>query len=145
MNKVYVLGPIHLFGKSYIPVYKELSAVCRKHFDKVLCTYPDFWNFKGTPAQFYKITRRKITDCDLFIAEVTSPSTGVGMELQMAVENKIPVMALVKHGHKASSMVLGLPVLTKVIEYKTVRDLTLALDKALGRNKRKVRSVQGSK
>lgn len=131
MSKVYILGPIHLFGKSYIPVYKNLVSLCSKYFDKVLCTYPDFWNFKGTPKEFYKITVKKISNCDLFIAEVTSPSTGVGMELQMAVENKIPVIGLVKEGNKVSSMVLGLPTLKKLIKYRNQKDLTNKLEKVI--------------
>ena len=133
MTKVYVFGPIHLFGRAYLPMYKKLVPLCRNYFDNVIATYPDFWSFKGTPKEFYKITVKKITDCDLFIAEVTSPSLGAGMELQMAVENKIPVIALAKEGVKISSMVLGLPTLQLVIRYKNEKDLLKKLDKVLNK------------
>jgi nucleoside 2-deoxyribosyltransferase len=76
MKKVYVFGPIHLFGKDYLPFYKQVNALCQEYFDKVIGTYPDFWNTKETPRQFYNRTYRTITKCDLFIAEISSPSMG---------------------------------------------------------------------
>ena len=52
----------------------------------------------------------------MFIAEVSSPSHGVGMELQMAYDNKIPIIALVKEDAVISMMITGLPNLKKVIK-----------------------------
>lgn len=80
MKSVYVFGPINLFGKDYLPVYKELAKTCKPFFDKVIGTYPDFWNSKETPTEFYTRTVQTITQCDLFIAEVSSPSIGVGFQ-----------------------------------------------------------------
>ena len=127
-KSVYVFGPIHMFGSDYLSVYKNLMQVCKKHFKKVIGTYPDFWNSKETPQQFYKRTYKTITKCDLFIAEVSSPSHGVGMELQMAVEHKIPVITIIKEGVKISSMVTGLPVLKKVMYYDDFEDLSKKLE-----------------
>jgi nucleoside 2-deoxyribosyltransferase len=131
MRSAYVFGPIHIFGKDYLPVYKRLMALCRRHFDRVIGTYPDFWGSKEKPQEFYDRTIRTITKCDLFIAEVSSPSHGVGMELQMAYEDKIPVIALAKQGVKISPMVLGLPNLLKLIRYKDVSDLEKKLESEL--------------
>ncbi len=127
-KSVYVFGPINVFGADYLPVYKILMELCKRHFDKVIGTYPDFWNTKETPKQFYKRTYRVITKCDLFIVEVSALSHGVGMELQMAVEHKIPVIALAKKGTKISSMVRGLPVLKQIIYYKDINDLEKKLE-----------------
>ncbi len=123
VSKVYVFGPMHLFGKTYLPVYKKLVALCEKHFDKVVGTWPDFWDTKETPRRFYDRTYETIKDCDLFICEVSSPSHGVGMELQMAAEHKIPVIALIKIETSISPMVIGLPALKKIIYYKNIEDL----------------------
>ncbi len=131
MSKVYVFGPIHLFGKNYLPVYKKLVELCKKYFDKVIGTWPDFWDTKETPKQFYNRTYETITGCDLFICEVSSPSHGVGMELQMAVEHKIPVIALAKTGTSISPMVLGLPNLKKIIYYKNTEDLITKVEKVV--------------
>ena len=128
MKKVYIFGPIFLFGKDYLPVYKELNAFCGKYFDKVIGTYPDFWDSKESPRQFYKRTYRVITKCDLFIGEVSSPSWGVGMEFQMAQEHKIPCIGLCKKGNKPSSMILGIPCLKKMIYYEDVNDVKRQLE-----------------
>lgn len=131
MKRVYIFGPIYLFGKSYLPIYRKLNRVCKKYFDRVIGTYPDFWNSKEAPKDFYKRTYKTITKCDLFIAEVSSPSHGVGMELQMAQEYNIPIIVLVKRGinFSKSTMVLGLPNLRKVIYYNNSEELENAVDK----------------
>ena len=102
-----------------------MGELSKKYFDTVVGTYPDFWDSKESPSVFYTRTVETIKDCDLFVAEVSSPSHGVGMELQMAQEHNIPVIALVKDDIdiSKSTMVSGLPVLRKVISYSNVADL----------------------
>ena len=131
MSKAYVFGPIHLFGESYLPVYKKLMQLCKKHFDVVIGTYPDFWDSKETPRQFYDRTYRTITDCDLFIGEVSQPSHGVGMEFQMAAEHDIPIIAIAKKGASVSSMIIGMPALKKIIYYRDVKDLLDKVEREL--------------
>lgn len=134
MKIVYVFGPIHLFGEDYLPIYKRLMVVCKPYFDNVIGTYPDFWNSTETPREFYERTYKIITKANLFLAEVSSPSHGVGMELQMAVEHNIPVIALAKEGTEISSMVTGLPVLRTVLRYKNAEDLETKLKAELEKN-----------
>ncbi len=131
MKTAYVFGPIHLFGEDYLPVYKKLMKTCEMFFDKVIGTYPDFWDSKESPTEFYNRTIKTITKCDLFIGEVSSPSHGVGMELQMAYQHKIPIIALAKEGAEISIMVKGLPNLHKIIHYKDTKELTQKLEKEL--------------
>ncbi|MFA5070097.1 MAG: hypothetical protein WC528_02345 [Patescibacteria group bacterium] len=131
MSKVYIFGPIHLFGEDYLPVYKHLGNLCKKHFDEVICTYPDFWDSKESPPEFYARTYKTITKCDLFIGEVSAPSIGVGMEFQMAQEKDIPCIALCKKGVKPSSMVLGIPCVKKVIYYESLEDMSKQLEGAM--------------
>ena len=136
INSVYVFGPIHLFGKDYLPIYKEIMKLSLKYFEKVLGTYPDFWDSRESPKDFYRRTLKTITKCDLFIAEVSSPSHGVGMELQMAHEYKIPIIGLAKEGITISSMVLGIPNLKKIIYYKNKIDLLENLESELKKFKK---------
>ncbi|MDP9212033.1 MAG: hypothetical protein M3N59_02035 [bacterium] len=93
------------------------------HFDKLIGTYPDFWDSKETPREFYDRTYETIKDCDLFIAEISKSSVGVGMEMQMGQQYSIPVIALCKSGVDPSPMSLGLPMLKRVIKYKNLSDL----------------------
>lgn len=131
MKTVYIFGPIHLFGKDYLPIYKHLIKLCKPYFDKVISTYPNFWNSKESPRKFYNKTYRIITKCDLFIGEVSSPSIGVGMEFQMAQENNIPCIALCKKGIKPSKMIIGIPCTKEIIYYRNLADLSKQLNKLL--------------
>lgn len=131
MKTAYVFGPIHLFGQDYLPVYKGLMKLCGKFFDKVIGTYPDFWDSKESPKEFYDRTIKTISKCDLFIGEVSSPSHGVGMEFQMAYDHRIPIIALAKDGVEISIMILGIPNLRMVIHYKDIDDLVKKLEKEL--------------
>lgn len=137
MKSVYVFGPIHIFGQDYLPLYKKLMALCKKYFDNVIGTYPDFWATKENPAKFYNRTAKTIKKCELFIAEVSSPSHGVGMELQMAAENKIPVILIAKKGLKISIMVTGLPNIKKIIRYKNTDELLKKMESELKKTEKK--------
>jgi len=44
---------------------------------------------------------------DAFVAEVTTPSLGVGYEARCAVERKIPALLLARKGTLVSAMLLG--------------------------------------
>jgi hypothetical protein len=131
MKSIYVFGPIHLFGQDYLPVYKHLNNLCGKYFDKVIGTYPDFWDSKETPREFYDRTSCVITQCDLFVGEVSSPSMGVGMEFQMAQEHNIPCIALCKKDVKPSVMIIGIPCTRRVVYYTDLIDLAKQMDKIL--------------
>jgi len=136
MKSVYVFGPIYISGDDYLPVYKQLNQLCGKYFDNVIGTYPDFWNTKESAREFWDRTYETITKCDLFVAECSSPSHGVGMELEMGREHDIPVIALVREdvaNFDKSIMVLGLPNLKTVVRYKDIEDLKSKLDVELAK------------
>jgi hypothetical protein len=132
-SSVYIFGPIYIFGSEYLPVYKRLNRLCENYFDKVIGTYPDFWETTDSPRDFWDKTYATITTCDLFIAECSAPSHGVGMELQMGQEKGIPIIALVKADvdFDKSLMVLGLPNLRSVIRYEDIDDLVAKLEAEL--------------
>jgi hypothetical protein len=138
MKSVYVFGPIYISGDDYLPIYKRINKLCENYFDSVIGTYPDFWNTNETPQQFWNRTYEVITKCDLFIAECSAPSHGVGMELQMAQQQNIPVISLVRddvENFEKSLMVLGLPNLRSVVRYHDVDDLVVKLKNELGKIK----------
>lgn len=120
-----------MFGQDYLPVYKHLMKLCEKYFEKVIGTYPDFWDSKETPREFYDRTYKVITKCDLFIGEVSSPSMGVGMEFQMAQEHNIPCIALCKQDVKPSVMITGIPCTKRVVYYTDLNDLSKQMEKLL--------------
>lgn len=131
IKSVYIFGPIHIYGEDFLPVYKKLVSKCSERFEDVIGTYPDFWDTEETPTQFYNRTINTITKCDVFVAEVTNPSHGVGMELQMAHNNDIPIMALAEENEKISSMVVGNPAVVDIIRYKNKESLYESVPKRI--------------
>lgn len=134
MTSVYVFGPIYISGIDYLETYKKINSICEKYFDKVLGTYPDFWNTNENAREFWDRTYSSITGCNLFIAECSTPSHGVGMEMQMGQEHNIPLIVVAKADIKnfeKSLMVMGLPNLKCVIRYKDFEDLYAQLNKVL--------------
>lgn len=71
-----------------------------------------------------------LRSCNVVCAEVTQPSLGVGYELAMAMELKIPVICLFYplSGNKLSAMIAGQPYF-KVYNYDSVDGLKVVFDK----------------
>ena len=60
------------------------------------------------PSLIYRRDVEHVRLCDLLIAEVSSPSLGVGMEIMLAIELRKPVlMFLQSNSEQVSKMVLG--------------------------------------
>lgn len=66
-------------------------------------------------------SKKHISSSDLIIAEVSVPSTGVGIELGWANMLQIPIMAIHKKGTKVSSSVQMIAKYT--VQYTTSEDL----------------------
>jgi hypothetical protein len=65
-------------------------------------------------------------ELDLFIAEVSMPATGLGIELGWAYDSNIPIVCISKKGKKVSG---SLKVITnKFYEYETTEELKNLLD-----------------
>ncbi len=64
-----------------------------------------------------------LLDADVMIAEVSTPSLGVGYEIGQAVAKKIPVLCLYrpKSGRKLSAMIAGSPNLS-LVEYDEIKE-----------------------
>lgn len=69
------------------------------------------------------------TGCDLVIAEVTYPSTGLGIELGWANMRNIPIVCLSQKGASTSR---SLPLVAKVsYEYSGTEELLSLIEKAI--------------
>lgn len=82
--------------------------------------------FPHETEEFFN-SKDRIKNCDLMIAEVTFPATGLGIELGWAEMQKIPVLCVYKKGCKISG---SLKVVTKdFIEYEYAEDLIKKITK----------------
>ncbi len=51
----------------------------------------------------FETLRKKISDSDCVVAEITTPSTSLGIQIEYALSNKIPVLCLFKKGVSEAS------------------------------------------
>jgi nucleoside 2-deoxyribosyltransferase len=79
-------------------------------------------------AEVFKRDTEGVRGCDTIIAEVSTPSHGVGMELMLAHLLGKEIICAYRAGTKLSWMIRGLPNAI-LIEYKNMRDLKEKLQK----------------
>jgi nucleoside 2-deoxyribosyltransferase len=74
-----------------------------------LLASPDVMPLEGvvSPEDVYARDVRWITECDLLLAEVSTPSHGVGYEIGYALSLGKRVLCLYHKGRKVSKMILG--------------------------------------
>lgn len=75
-----------------------------------------------TPRQVTKKDKKQVTQSSLVIAYVGRPSIGVGFELAIAEENKIPVILLYEKGKQISRIGLGRPKESRKIAFTDFDD-----------------------
>ena len=95
-------------------IYQKLVAALQQdghHVPTALLASPDVMPLEGvvSPEDVYTRDVRWITDCDLLLAEVSTPSHGVGYEIGYALSIGKRVLCLYRQGRKVSKMILGNP------------------------------------
>lgn len=125
MNKyknIMVTGTITTAKEESLEIYKilveELSLYSNNIYSPI-----DTIEFKGTNREMYERVMKRLQTTDIVIAEMSSPSTGQGMELQEAVRLNIPIIIIAKNGSKISGTVLGSGKIKKVIYYDKKEDI----------------------
>ncbi len=119
MNKyssVMITGTITTAGEESLEIYKVLVEELSQYTNNIYSPI-DTIKFKGTSEEMYARVMKLLQSTDLVIAEMSSPSTGKGMELQEAVRLNIPIIIIAKNGSKISNTVLGSGKIKKVIFY----------------------------
>jgi nucleoside 2-deoxyribosyltransferase len=95
-------------------VYQNLVATLQENGHQVptaLLASPDVMPLEGIiPAEdVYSRDVHWITECDMLLAEVSTPSHGVGYEIGFALALGKRVLCLYRKGRKVSKMILGNP------------------------------------
>ena len=84
---------------------------------------------QGSKIQFNSKELFQSKKCDLFLAEVSYPSTGLGIEVGWANNAEIPIVCIFKTGSKISNSLKM--VCQKFIEYQDSQDLIQKLERDL--------------
>ena len=125
-------------------IYLAISYSKRKKFDKEInalkqfflnkgvdvLVFVDRYNFEPTQEQLMMQTAfAAIDSCDLLIAELTTKSIGVGIEIGYAFAKKIPVIYLYKEPASYSTTAAGSS--SYIVKYKDEFDLIDKLNSIL--------------
>lgn len=70
---------------------------------------PDILALEATasPHEVYQRDINWVTQCDALVAEVSTPSHGVGYEIALALSQGKPVLCLYRSGRRVSKMITG--------------------------------------
>lgn len=79
--------------------------------------------FTGNDQEKYQRAMNLVNTADIIIAEISTPSTGQGMELQQAVINNIPILILAKNNSKISGMIKNYKNIVDILFYNTIDDI----------------------
>ena len=131
--KIYFAGSIRA-GRNDAPIYKEIVDYL-KTYGNVLSEQvgdPSLTGNNGDSSSDRYIHDRDmkwLSSVDVLVAEVTTPSLGVGYEIGNAVQQNKRVLCLYRpgEGKRLSAMISGCPDITNV-EYSTLEDAKKAID-----------------
>ncbi len=134
--RVYFCGAIR-GGRDRQPLYRAIVDFLGDRGYEVLTTHvasvdvlQEEWRDDVTAHDIYTRDLRWLAECDLVIAEVSTPSLGVGVEITEAQHLSKPVIALCQQDVSLSAMIAGNSVV-RLIRYTDADDLFARLSAEL--------------
>lgn len=132
MKKIYFACSIR-GGRDEQPIYQEIVSIIKQHSELLSELFADksLTSLGHKNLSDYEIWGRDmdwLNSADGVIAEVSTPSLGVGYELAKAEEagKKALVLYRPKEGKRLSAMIAGSPNL-KVVEYQLTSEIELVI------------------
>ncbi len=108
---------------------KALEIIFRK-YNIVLLVFINNYNFKSNEEkEMMQTAFREIDSADLLVAELTTKSIGVGIEIGYAFANNKPIIYLKKKDAEYSTTAAGSAHTT--IEYSNKKELILAVEELI--------------
>ena len=128
MKKAY-LAISYSNRKQFDAEIDSLRIKLNKHNIELL-VFVDKYNFKANEeVQMMKKAFEEIDNSDLLIAELSTKSIGVGIEIGYAFVKEIPVFYLRKKGSEYSTTAAGCA--KYIVEYENEHNLTVQIEKYL--------------
>jgi len=129
--RVFLATPIRGVADRH-EIYRRLYAHLIEMGVEVEGAFGLFSEGNLTDAEIYERDIAAIERSDVLLAEVSSPSTGVGFEVAHALSVGIPVVCVHEEGAKLSAMIAGCP-RVHLYAYTTADELGLLLERILTR------------
>lgn len=95
---------------------------------EILGTPLETAKFKGTMQERFERAKQAIQQADVVIAEMSTASTGAGIELGMSYFLGKEIYCFAKEGSKVSGLIIGMVGEKNVIYYNSLKDLTVKLN-----------------
>lgn len=111
--RAYISGPLQAAADLAAArrFYEQLAEVCTRvgviPYLPHQQTDPEL-HIEASPLAVFRRDRRAIGQCDLLVADIGRPSSGVGAELGLAVSSRIPIVAVHRRAEKPSRFLLGM-------------------------------------
>lgn len=126
--KIYFAGSIR-GGRDDADIYLELVEELARHGEVLTEHVATVGEEDLSDDEIFARDFDWLTSCDVVVAEVTTPSLGVGWEVGVAQERGIPVLCLFRPrgDRRLSAMLSGNPGVT-VVEYRNLGDARVGID-----------------
>ena len=119
---ILITGSVMNSDVESVSIYKSLLSMIDIENYQV-STPLDTMAFKGNDYERYERAMTLLKNTKLMIAEMSTTSTGQGMELQQAVIYNIPILVIAKQGSKISSLVKGCKNVKNIIYYDKIDNI----------------------
>ncbi len=143
--KIFVIGAVSAVKESQLEKYKLYKRILTQNIkDLVLISPEEIWQIReaydinnpgirkiNLDEKMVKFDLDQVRDSDLIICDLSELSTGMGIELGVAVEHNKRVMFFYEKGSYVSNMVTGSFPYSKFIEYEDEKDLERVLKKEI--------------
>ena len=143
--KVYISGALHgsrdllAAREKYESVAELLAQEGFEAYLPHLHTDPESAHYL-TPSQVFNHDLKVLSECDAVLAFLDEPSSGVGAEIAIAVQQRKPTIAVCRRGETTSRFIEGLIAASSVsvfMEYDTLGDVVNGVVASLGVPSRK--------
>ena len=122
MKNILITGSVLNSSADSKETYKKLVEIFNINKYKVHSPL-DTMKFTGNDEERYKRAMKYVGEADFIIAEMTTPSTGQGMELQQAIINKKPLLIIAKKDSKISGLIKGSKQVINILFYDKIDDI----------------------
>lgn len=128
---ILITGSVMTADKDSVKRYEKLiSMIDTEEYD--VSSPLDTMKFQGTDEERFDRAISMLANTRMMIAEMSSVSTGQGIEIGIASTMNIPILVIAKEGSKVSGLVKGCKTVKGVVYYENIEDIKEELDKFIG-------------
>ena len=128
---ILITGSVMTADKDSVERYEKLISMI--DVEKYDVSSPlDTMKFQGTDEERFNRAISMLANTRMMIAEMSSVSTGQGIEIGIASTMNIPILVIAKEGSKVSGLVKGCKTVKGVVYYENIEDIKEELDKFIG-------------